>query len=171
MHAPFAYVDDRFLAYTRAIGPLLGEDTKAASEANAEMEQRAWLEQVEKALPDDLRAGVMAQLKAPGPNERHRLESLIEALGSVGTWLTGDCPKEFAARVIATRGHLVHPSRRPPTKLLKGRELVQHTRALGWLLRSNLILELGMPIADLAARLRETEASSVAEEMAGRDTD
>lgn len=166
LHAPFAYVEDVLLANIRALGPLLAEETKAASEIAAQVEHQQFLDEVREALPDHLRDGVIAQLKPSGPNERHRLRSLIDQLEPVGPWLTGGAPDEFAARVIATRGHLVHPSRKPPARLLESQDLVRHTRALVWLVRTALLVEIGMSTADLAVRLRSTEAQSVADAMA-----
>lgn len=166
LHAPFPYVEDEFLAYTRAIGPLLNEDTKLASADAAHSEQQQWLNDVREALPQHLRDGVMAQLNPPGPNERHRLLALIDHLDPVGAWLTGGDPAGFAARVIATRGQLVHPSHDPQPKLLEGLELVQHTHALGWLVRALIVSGLGMPIDELGRRLRGTDASRVADELA-----
>lgn len=165
LHEPFAYVEDRFLASTRAIAPLLNDDTKSASAAAAQSEHEAWLARVRQALPDELRDGVIARLEPDGPNDRHRLVSLIEGLYPIGAWLTGNEPETFAARVFATRAQFVHPRRKPRSKILEAQDLVTHTRALGWLLRAWLISELGMPPADLATRLRNTEAAAVAEAM------
>ena len=65
-----------------------------------------------------------------------------------------------------TRNNYIHPTIQPSPKVMAGDELVLYTRALGWLVRAALIVELGMSRDDLLERLRETDAAGVAEAMA-----
>lgn len=166
LNAPHSYVDDKLLAYVRAVGPLLSMEGKAAAKTDAAVQYQEWLDRVSEVLPDDLREAVIGRLKPLGPNERHRLVALIGSLGPIGEWLAGGNVAEFATRVIATRVGLAHPSSEPPKNALSGAALVAHTLALGWLVRAVLLLGLGMSQDELGAALRGTQAEQAADTLA-----
>jgi hypothetical protein len=148
LHAPYAYVDDRLLAYCRAASALTTPETKADARTAAEVEDERWQAMVRERIPEDIRDAVMARLGDKDPNARHQLAALIRSLGDLGTWLTGGDVELYAQRVIATRNYLAHASRNTPRGFLEGRDRVAHMLALGWVIRARLLLEMG---ADPAA--------------------
>ena len=79
LHAPFAYVDDRFLAYTRVVGGLMGDEAKGTAASAAQQQHDEWLGRVAEALVDepDLRDAVLGKLSPSGPNARHQLDGLL----------------------------------------------------------------------------------------------
>lgn len=162
LNAPHVYVDDRLLAYVRAIGPLLNESEKKAATEHAASEDAAWKERVAAALPDELRDGVLARLGDKAPSDRQRLVALICALDPAGSWLAGDDPDLFAQAVIATRGELTHPSSNPNKKALTGEGLVAHTRALGWIVLAALLRDIGMTTEEIRAAVDEAGGGAAA---------
>jgi hypothetical protein len=153
------YADDRLVSYVRAVGPMSDELVKQAASGEADAEYARWITEVSNALPDHLRDGVIGRLSPLGPNERHRLIALIESLDHVGAWLTARDVSGFAQRVIATRNGIAHPSRNAPKDMLAGRQLVEHMRQLGWILRSVLLTRTGMSLGELGDLLANTSAA------------
>lgn len=84
----------------------------------------------------------------------------------MGVYLTGGDVDGYAQRVIASRVGTAHPSSRRPRHAVTDSALVEHTRALGWLLRCALLARLGVPLVQLHERLTEIGATHVHSESA-----
>lgn len=121
------------MAFARAVESLHAADFGGSAAAVDERDER--VRRALAALPEDLVDWARPLLVASTPPvQRHRIVEMVTEVGAVGRRLVGERPEDFAAWVVGTRNHLVHPTGRAGKRVLpEDEDLYWFSVSLHWL--------------------------------------
>jgi hypothetical protein len=153
-YAPFVYDEQRFLALVQA-AEILHRTSFGGSRLPPD-EHRRRVEAVVGALNSPDLAGWARPILQEANFLRlaERLDDLLARLGQLGHRISGGDEDLFVKRVKDTRNYLTHRDRKKDT-VLEGSDRYWHGQAVLWILRTLLLQELGLSVAQIAGILGE----------------